>query len=115
MLAENNHGFILGSLLVFTRPVQHGSHFVDLFSFSLVNISWSLRKRLSRSFSSNDPQIDFNISFSGGDIEFKSVPNQHLFYNSLNYSYKNLWCLQAKRRFVFPKLVKIPKQMIGIT
>ena len=31
---------------------------------------------------SKDPQIDFNISFSGGDIEFKSVPNQHLFYNS---------------------------------
>ena len=84
MLTKNNVSAKFSGVCWYSRGLYNtGSHFADLFQFLFGQpISWSFRKRLSRSFLSKDPQIDLNISFSGGDIEFKSVPNQHLFYNS---------------------------------
>ena len=58
------------------------SHFVDLFQFLFGQpTSWTVRKKLKQNVLPFDFQMDFNLSFSDGDIEFKSVPNENLFYN----------------------------------
>lgn len=59
-----------------------GSHFADLFQFLFGRpTAWAYRKKLKQNLLVDDVQIDFNISFLNGNIEFKSVPSCNLFYN----------------------------------
>ena len=66
------------------------SHFCDLFSFLFgTAIGVTSRKVTENIFSPQDPQIDFNMQFQSGDIEFKSPPTPELFCNRFELIFEN--------------------------